>query len=229
MRRRTRESDARSAPSSPAVVVARREEGRLTYSLGDTAWCARDCDPAYPRALDLLEDRLAANRPLILLWCERNGIPHVEASALDGRGVDEAVGHLIRIGVEELGAREAEEEEGGGDDGDFNDERDGEDGDDGGAHPRNGDSERPLPEPQATDKASDAAKPNRSDATDTTASEGSQAASVAACGTDHSQYYFLYQPRERDRLDLFARYSPKDEQRCSFFKCWLSAFAQCRR
>ncbi|EED87988.1 ras superfamily gtp-binding protein, partial [Thalassiosira pseudonana CCMP1335] len=52
------------------------------------------------------ESQLPANRSMILLWCQRNGIPHVEASALDGRGVDEAMQQLVKMGVEELGKRE---------------------------------------------------------------------------------------------------------------------------
>ena len=42
---------------------------------------------------------------------------------------------------------------------------------------------------------------------------------------DPSQYYFLYQPKEKEEtLDLFARYSPKEEERCSLIKCWLFLF-----
>jgi hypothetical protein len=43
---------------------------------------------------------------MILLWCQRNGIPHVEASALSGEGVDEAMDMLVKMGVEEFEARE---------------------------------------------------------------------------------------------------------------------------
>ena len=57
----------------------------LTYSLKETLWST---DTTYLDALQHTEDLLPANRQMILLWCERNGIPHVEASALNGRGVD---------------------------------------------------------------------------------------------------------------------------------------------
>ena len=76
---------------------------RLTYSLKETSWSN---DRIYLRALQLTEDQLPANRLLILLWCQRNGIPHFEASALDGRGVNDAMEHLILVGAEELQRRE---------------------------------------------------------------------------------------------------------------------------
>ena len=64
---------------------------------------------------------------------------------------------------------------------------------------------------------------------DNNASESTLATRPEATTIDPSQYYFLYQPRQEEKLDLFARYSPKDEQRCSLFKCWLSLFSYCER
>ncbi|KAL3801152.1 hypothetical protein ACHAW5_011100 [Stephanodiscus triporus] len=84
-------------------VMKKKKSDRLTFSLKETLWST---DETYLNALQRTEDQLAANRLLILLWCNRNGIPHVEASALDGRGVDEAMGHLITVGIEELRMRE---------------------------------------------------------------------------------------------------------------------------
>ena len=65
-------------------------------------------DATYLNALQLTEDQLAANRLMVLLWYQRNGIPHVEASALNGRGAYDAMEHLIKIGVEELVVRDME-------------------------------------------------------------------------------------------------------------------------
>ena len=59
--------------------------------------------------------------------------------------------------------------------------------------------------------------------------DGKGTSSAAVSSVDPSQYYFLYQPRQEEKLDLFARYSPKEEERCSPFKCWLSFFSYCQR
>jgi len=48
---------------------------------------------------------------------------------------------------------------------------------------------------------------------------------LSPSAVDPSQYYFLYQPVVDKDLDLFARYSTNEEQKCS---CWLSLLAFCR-
>ena len=74
------------------------KDNKLTYSLKETCWSS---DEQYLHCLQQADDQLPSNRTMVLLWCKRNGIPHVEASALDGRGVDFAMRELIRLGFEE--------------------------------------------------------------------------------------------------------------------------------
>jgi len=167
---------------------------------------------------------------MILLWCQRNGIPHFEASALDGRGVDEAMQHLIWVGVNELNKREMEEiesepsiQECSNDD----------------KFQKHFDS----PEVERQDLDCEALLINDSlkkkelstntlsigkfetDGIDEKHSDPTKTAS-----TPSSQHYFLYQPRYEEELDLFARYSAKDEKKCfPFHHCWSSLFSKCRR
>jgi len=89
----------------PQDLSLGRGHKRLTYSLKETTWSN---DASYLKSLQLTEDQLPANRLMILLWCKRNRIPHVEASALSGEGVNEAMEMLVRMGVEEFEAQEQE-------------------------------------------------------------------------------------------------------------------------
>ena len=172
---------------------------RLTYSLKETLWST---DASYLNALQLTEDQLPANRQMILLWCQRYGIPHVEASALTGQGVEEAMNQLITIGVEELRLREKEKIECIRDQEMLDAER----------------------QKAVTSQESLATHNGTNANTSDTAGAISAVPSV-----DPSQYYFVYKPRQDQNLDLFARYDKKDEQRCSPFRCWLSLFSYCKR
>jgi hypothetical protein len=204
--------------------MRRHRPDRLTFSLKETLWST---DETYLTALQRTEDQLDANRLLILLWCERNGIPHVEASALDGRGVEEAMKLLIAAGIEELRSRDEEDGmDGMRDEIEFDD--DGEDTTsgygivDGGRRKVLADSHSGI-----------APENNAGGIDDTYCTDLIDAGSVgnvpldgvvghvAAPVIDPSQYYFMYQPRVDKGLDLFARYSTKDEQKCSLFNCWL--------
>jgi len=203
---------------------------KLTYSLKDTSWST---DAAYLNALQLTEDQLPANRTMILLWCQRNGIPHVEASAFDGRGVEEAMEHLVRFGVEELGVQEREEVERKSDWGEKDVERRKEVmlqeevfNEQGNVHDVSfADSSARLGTSTKDVNTNNELEHNGTSANINTNSEND----FTHESIDPSQYYFLYQPRQEEKLDLFARYSPKDEQRCSPFKCWLSFHDVCLR
>ena len=96
-------TDESEREQQPQDRLLRSGHKQLTYSLKETTWSN---DPTYLKSLQLTEDQLPANRLMILLWCKRNGIPHVEASALSGEGVDEAMDMLVKMGVEEFEARE---------------------------------------------------------------------------------------------------------------------------
>jgi hypothetical protein len=201
---------------------------RLTFSLKETSWSN---DETYLNALQRTEDRLAANRLLILLWCNRNGIPHAEASALDGRGVDEAMKHLITAGIEELRMREMDTLESRRVDAEsVSDEETatsgGEDIINGGGIVSAGSNSSKLFDNNTEDIDVDSST-ERSDA-DGVGNKLSDGVlgPVAVSAADPSQYYFLYQPQVDKDLDLFARYSTNDEQKCS---CWLSLLAFCRQ
>ena len=201
---------------------------RLTFSLKETSWSN---DETYLNALQRTEDRLAANRLLILLWCNRNGIPHAEASALDGRGVDEAMKHLITAGIEELRMREMDTLESRRVDAEsVSDEETATSGGDdiinGGGIVSAGSNSSKLFDNNTEDIDVDSST-ERSDA-DGVGNKLSDGVlgPVAVSAADPSQYYFLYQPQVDKDLDLFARYSTNDEQKCS---CWLSLLAFCRQ
>lgn len=198
---------------------------QLSYSLRETLWWT---DQSYLNALQNTEDELSANRHLILHWCQRNGIPHVEASALDGRGVGEAMEHLIRIGVEEQQVRFQEFAK-------FESKNDRETP---GIHGRDlsqkkddmgriSETDCVLPRSKVG-MAQHEGTNNHPKQKHFVTNDGTEGNAVRDVKTvDQSQYYFLYHRTQNNKLDLFARYSPKEEQGCSPFKCWLPLFPYC--
>ena len=175
-----------------STLLKRRSSNnnRLTYSLKETSWSN---DRIYLRALQLTEDQLPANRLLILLWCQRNGIPHFEASALDGRGVNDAMEHLILVGAEELQRREEADKL---------------------ADTRRHDTRKVNYEHSA-------GSTSPAITSDVAGTDGTGVAlPVTETSVDPSQYFFLYQPTQDEPLDLFARYSAKKNKVPSCFcKC----------
>ena len=215
----------------------------LTYSLKETQWST---DQTYLNALQHTEDELPANRQMILLWCERNGIPHVEASALTGEGVNEAMKQLIDAGVDELRRKQDDMNEAGviAEEDILGQKSEEEvitpqnaaleEVDDGIVHHHQQQEEQHTNGDLTLDDNITDHPQQEIDEHDTPHLNGNINGSVAreedAAVVDPSQYYFVYQPRkEEDSLDLFARYSPKEEERlCSPFKCWMSFFSYCR-
>ena len=229
-----------STTSSPS----KERPSPLTYSLKETQWST---DQTYLNALQHTEDELPANRQMILLWCKRNGIPHVEASALTGEGVNEAMKQLIDAGVDEL-KKNCEIDESGELVEDMSDQESeeeviipqnttlSEEVDDGIVHHHQQQQEQHTDGDVTLDHYDIEYHQQQIDgqAIHTPQLNGDTNGSVAreeeAAVVDPSQYYFVYQPRkEEDSLDLFARYSPKEEERlCSPFKCWMTFFSYCR-
>ncbi|KAL9187568.1 hypothetical protein ACHAXT_001671 [Thalassiosira profunda] len=213
--------DKSTAP--PHASNARHPPKPLTYSLRETLWST---DAAYVAALQRTEDRLPANRRMILRWCERHGIPHAETSALDGRGVGEAMARLVRMGVE--GQRRAARDE--REEGERRMGVEGMLGDAAGCDAARFDAEEKA-HTESSEAAGGAELEHRTLAQHDVAADGIGATERAADpnAASPSQYYFLYKPRRDDELDLFARYSAAEEERCSPFACWTSWFARCRR
>jgi hypothetical protein len=159
----------------------RQPKNKLTYSLKETFWSS---DHQYLSYLQNADDQLAANRTMVMLWCKRNGIQHVEASALDGRGVDLAMEQLVQLGVKERLVNELCRED------DFA-----------------------------------VANTSQSDIVSITGhhkppaienkSANSKDGSVIGHDGSSSLNTFIYQPTYDRKLDLFARYSAKEEKRCA--------------
>ncbi len=209
--------------SSPSKRRSNNND-RLTYSLKETSWSN---DRIYLRALQLTEDQLPANRLLILLWCQRNGIPHFEASALDGRGVNDAMNHLILVGVEELQRREEAEKLAAA----MEHERvfDYEHSDDTISHAHLFNIEGTMcvasngidrVGARGEGECNKIAQQHNIVPGVSKYHEDGVAPPASVSSVDPSQYYFLYQPKQDEPLDLFARYSAKKKSVSSCFcKC----------
>lgn len=57
-------------------------------------------DGSYLHSLITTEDESHPDTDMVKLWCMRNGLEHVEASAATGKGIDEAFRDLMRLAVE---------------------------------------------------------------------------------------------------------------------------------
>lgn len=55
---------------------------------------------SYLESLLSTEDGSHPDRDMVLLWCMRNGLKHMEVSALDGTGVDELINEVIDMSLE---------------------------------------------------------------------------------------------------------------------------------
>lgn len=58
-------------------------------------------DGSYLSSLVTSEDRSNPDRDMVVLWCMRNGLKHMEASAATGEGVEDAFRELMRLALEE--------------------------------------------------------------------------------------------------------------------------------
>ena len=197
--------DDQSTLEEPSCLIADNPNhvGRLTYSLKETLWSR---DAAYLDTLARIDDDLPANRQMIMVWCQRNGIPHVEASALDGRGVDEAMDLLIRISAEEKHARGHCEM---------------------GATPAQEDNTHDEPVYESDMYAAQLETTNNHDRHTFVGDEANGLSDSSQLGSS-SQYYFVYEPRS-DSGDLFERYQSNDEKHCSLGSCWRGFFFNCIR
>ncbi|EJK65918.1 hypothetical protein THAOC_13185 [Thalassiosira oceanica] len=179
--------------------------GRLTYSLNETLWSR---DAAYLDTLARIDDDLPANRQMIMVWCQRNGIPHVEASALDGRGVDEAMELLIQSSAKENMTRGHREMSSA-------------------AAPAQENNTHHEPEDEHIRDATQFEKINDHGSHTSDGDEAAGLSDTSQLGS--SQYYFVYEPRSSGSGDLFERYQSRDEKHCSLRSCWRGFFFNCIR
>ncbi|KAL7515886.1 hypothetical protein ACHAWX_000959 [Stephanocyclus meneghinianus] len=189
---------------------------KLTFSLKETAWSS---DTHYLRSLQQADDQLSVNRTMVLLWCERNGLQHVEASALYGRGVDLAMGELVRLALLERLRREELNEDA------LEWTEEGNDVDDIYVADANNDLNNRQPYRDVStlehrNLRSTTYENNcvlRNDRKDPLGQTpwNTQNSYLDQQNIDNSQYTFLYEPRYEKKLDLFARYSTKEDKRCA--------------
>jgi hypothetical protein len=185
--------------------LQKSQKKKLTYSLKETCWSS---DSHYLRSIQDADDRLGANRTMVLLWCERNGIRHVEVSALDGRGVNLAMEELVRLGVQERMVRE-----------DYIDNMDWKDDRIDVATNDEWQYDKQWHETGSYD-ASESIANNDTITPNQEHRQGFEYSQQLPNLTmkDNSQT-FLYEPKYDKKLDLFERYLTKEDKRCKL-KCW---------
>lgn len=76
-----------------------RHHNRLSYALTDTTWTT---EKDYLTSVIKSEDASFPDRDMVVLWCRRNGLGHVEVSALDGTGLDAAMDAVVMLGLESV-------------------------------------------------------------------------------------------------------------------------------
>ena len=69
-------------------------------------------DGSYLESLVTSEDGSYPDRDIVVLWCKRNGLEHMEVSAATGEGVDEAVCRMIRLALDYMKQIESDREHG---------------------------------------------------------------------------------------------------------------------
>jgi GTPase SAR1 family protein len=76
----------------------------LSYGLECGAWTT---DKEYQDYLKVAEDECFPDRYMVRLWCKRNGLEHVDVSALDGIGVDNAIDTMIDLALKSISVKMA--------------------------------------------------------------------------------------------------------------------------
>ena len=69
------------------------------FGLEHGSWAS---DASYENYVRLAEDELYPDRELVKRWCKRQGIKHVEVSALENIGVDDAIECAVKLAVEAM-------------------------------------------------------------------------------------------------------------------------------
>ena len=100
----------RVGPSQDVVNASPRrvKEISSTYMATHGEWTTDGC---YLDSVLNSEDRSHPDRDMVLLWCMKNGLMHIEASALDGTGVAKAMEALVSLALEYKAETEPLQEE----------------------------------------------------------------------------------------------------------------------
>jgi len=77
-----------------------RQRGRMemSYLADRDNWTT---DGSYLESLFTSEDKSHPDKDMVILWCRRNGLPHLEGSAATGDGVAEIFETLIRLALQQ--------------------------------------------------------------------------------------------------------------------------------
>ena len=100
-------------PPSSELTIAKsqgnqrhRKQSSLSYGLTDTSWTE---DWNYLNSVIKSEDVSFPDRDMVILWCRRNGLEHVEVSALDGTGVNDAISTMLGLALVKINERKKSE------------------------------------------------------------------------------------------------------------------------
>ncbi len=94
-------SNLKSSTTSSTDNVAKKSSERmsLSYSLEGGSWAK---DKAYMDYVRMAEDACFPDREMVKRWCRRNGLQHIEVSALEDMGVNQAVEAVVSLGLREM-------------------------------------------------------------------------------------------------------------------------------
>jgi len=74
-----------------------RNQSSLSYGLTDANWTT---DNSYLNNIIKSEDGSFPDRDMVILWCMKNGLQHIEVSALEGDGIGDAVAKMVRLAMD---------------------------------------------------------------------------------------------------------------------------------
>lgn len=98
----TRQSKSNTTGSNdnaaPSIGKSSSERMSLSYSLEGGSWAK---DKEYMDYVRMAEDECFPDRTMVKRWCRRNGLQHVEVSALENMGIDFAVKTVVSLALKE--------------------------------------------------------------------------------------------------------------------------------
>jgi GTPase SAR1 family protein len=97
-------STSSASSSSTKMEPLRRQEISTYMGTGDQtsylqAVLNNDVQGSYLESLLSTEDGSHPDKDMVLLWCMRNGLKHMEVSALDGTGIDELMNEMVQMAL----------------------------------------------------------------------------------------------------------------------------------
>jgi len=93
--------------SSGASSLSKKEE-RMSLSYGLEVGCWAN-DKSYMDYVRIAEDECFPDRTMVKRWCRRNGLLHLEVSALEGKGIDVAVETMVALALKDMNEQQTME------------------------------------------------------------------------------------------------------------------------